>query len=107
MYLTVPCLDYHAFQNSGTSTPSGSKANTPGVRFADNLVEAREVPEYDMSAEDYMQKRQLDGATEAELRELANSMHGTTLQGQRAGHFNFEPISLPVSRVSFPGFGCH
>lgn len=69
------------------------------MRFADT-PDIESIPPINVSDEGTGTTRRLDGATEAELRELATSMHGTRLNQHRAGAFNFEPVSLPASRVS-------
>jgi hypothetical protein len=45
-------------------------------------------------------KEQLCPEAEKEIRNLSMTLHKSTCQAKRMEHFNYEPVSLPPSRVS-------
>ncbi|KAI0815824.1 hypothetical protein GGR55DRAFT_364901 [Xylaria sp. FL0064] len=78
--------------------PSHDALNPPSerahaVRFASN------VDEIGPSAAD--RSRTDSSATPEQLQALTDCLHGTHLQEQRAQIYNFQPMSLPPSRVRF------
>jgi hypothetical protein len=83
--------------NDGAQNPGEGPA---GVHFASHNEEIGPNPSFDSfegNATGY--ERVLPGGTEAEIRALSESMNRTDLQTRRMSNFNFEPISLPASRV--------
>jgi len=78
----------------GQTTPIGHAA----VRFS-SVDEEIEPAMSSNSLDSTAGKPQLSGETEAEIRALSSSLHGTHLQTRRMSHFAFEPMSLPVSQV--------
>jgi len=85
----------------------GFTEGSPLVRFASNDEEIEPI-----QLDSPRPERQFSGQTEAQLRELSESLSGTHLQSRRMSHFSFEPVSLPTSRVReihtpSPGFDLH
>lgn len=71
---------------------------SPAVRFSSaneeispqeslNMLDSKPIPQ------------KLSGESETDLRELSSSLRATHLQNRRMSAFNFEPVSLPASRV--------
>jgi hypothetical protein len=72
------------------------------VRFASQQQEIEPVPPL-THIESLVGPEPRDDLTpeaKEELRSLAMSLQKSRLQTTRMGNFNFEPVSLPVSRVS-------
>jgi hypothetical protein len=72
------------------------------VRFASQQQEIEPVPPM-THVESLVGPQPRDDLTpeaQEELRTLAMSLQKSRLQTRRMGNFNFEPVSLPVSRVS-------
>jgi hypothetical protein len=88
-----PLSNYSAV-GDGQTTPIGHAA----VRFS-SVDEEIEPAMSSNSLDSTAGKPQLSGETEAEIRALSSSLHGTHLQTRRMSHFAFEPMSLPVSQV--------
>jgi hypothetical protein len=83
---------------SSTSDTQKAAAGSPAVRFAS--VNEEIPPNQSLNVLDSASAPQhLSGATEAELRALSTSLRSTHLQNRRMSAFNFEPVSLPASRV--------
>jgi hypothetical protein len=80
--------------NDDPTMTQGFTEGSPLVRFASNDEEIEPI-----QLDSARPERQFSGQTEAQLRELSESLSGTHLQSRRMSHFNFEPVSLPTSRV--------
>lgn len=97
-----------------TANPSSSVAKSnptgevpvvePAVRFNSKLQEIE--PAHSLQTGDTLtgsesrEEEPLTEEAEAELRELSVSLQNSPLQHRRLSNFAFEPVSLPVSRVS-------
>ena len=76
----------------------------PAVRFSSRLQEIE--PEHSLHTSDTLtgseklREEPLTEEAEAELQDLSVSLQNSRLQHRRLSNFAFEPVSLPVSRVS-------
>ncbi|OBU00415.2 serine/threonine protein kinase [Pseudogymnoascus verrucosus] len=82
---------------------SGAQRSVPGspaVRFASSSQEIEPVQLDETSTTSRTGEQLLDvSGSGGQLRDLSESLSGTHLQSRRMSHFNFEPVSLPASRV--------
>ena len=86
-----------------TSTDPKDKAGSQGVRFTSGLQEitpSKNDLEKTTIAEDSKQSEDISLEAKEEIRNLAMSLQKSKLQENRMHNFQFEPVSLPASRVS-------
>lgn len=77
-----------------------SVPGSPAVRFASSSQEIEPVQLDETSTTSRTGEQLLDvSGSGGQLRDLSESLSGTHLQSRRMSHFNFEPVSLPASRV--------
>ncbi|KFY61563.1 hypothetical protein V497_02876 [Pseudogymnoascus sp. VKM F-4516 (FW-969)] len=72
-----------------------SVPGSPAVRFASSSQEIEPVQLDETSTGE----GDAPGGQGQQLRDLTDTLSGTHLQSRRMSHFNFEPVSLPASRV--------
>lgn len=72
---------------------------SPAVRFASSSQEIEPVQLDETRTNSVAGEANVAGIAGAQLRDLSESLSGTHLQSRRMSHFNFEPVSLPASRV--------
>ncbi|OAF57781.2 serine/threonine protein kinase [Pseudogymnoascus destructans] len=70
----------------------------PAVRFASSSQEIEPVQLDETSTTSRTGELNVSGSR-GQLKDLSDSLSGTHLQSRRMSHFNFEPVSLPASRV--------
>jgi hypothetical protein len=71
---------------------------SPAVRFSsvnEEIDPQQSLTELDSTSN----PPKISGESETDLRALSSSLRATHLQSRRMSAFNFEPVSLPVSRV--------
>ncbi|TVY34165.1 Serine/threonine-protein kinase [Lachnellula occidentalis] len=82
-------------------TQAGVDANTvegsPTVRFAS--VDEQIEPENVETLYSNQPSQVISGNDQKQFTELSNKLQSTHLQNHRMSHYNFEPVSLPASRV--------
>lgn len=72
---------------------------SPAVRFASSSQEIEPVQLDETNTTSASGEAGGSGGPGQQLRDLSDSLSGTHLQSRRMSHFNFEPVSLPASRV--------
>ena len=83
---------------------SGVQPGPGAVRFSSNLQEIE--PDHNLDAastltpDNSRRGEALSPEAQEEIRSLSKSLHDSQLQHGRMSNFAFEPVSLPVSRVS-------
>ncbi|OBT90369.1 HAL protein kinase [Pseudogymnoascus sp. 03VT05] len=75
-----------------------SVPGSPAVRFASSSQEIEPVQLDETNTISVTGEADVSGSG-GQLRDLSDSLSGTHLQSRRMSHFNFEPVSLPASRV--------
>ena len=86
-----------------TSTDSKDKAGSSGVRFVSGVQEisaSKNESARKCSAEDSKEIEDISPDAKEDIRNLAMSLQKSKLQESRMHNFQFEPVSLPASRVS-------
>jgi hypothetical protein len=78
-----------------------SVPGSPAVRFASSSQEIEPVQLDETNTISATGEAGVTGSG-GQLRDLSDSLSGTHLQSRRMSHFNFEPVSLPASRVREP-----
>ncbi|KFY85409.1 hypothetical protein V500_08450 [Pseudogymnoascus sp. VKM F-4518 (FW-2643)] len=76
-----------------------SVPGSPAVRFASSSQEIEPVQLDETDTTSATGEADGSGGPGQQLRDLSDSLSGTHLQSRRMSHFNFEPVSLPASRV--------
>ncbi|OBT68691.1 HAL protein kinase [Pseudogymnoascus sp. 23342-1-I1] len=76
-----------------------SVPGSPAVRFASSSQEIEPVQLDETNTTSGTGETDGFGGPGTQLRDLSDSLSGTHLQSRRMSHFNFEPVSLPASRV--------
>ncbi|KFY41360.1 hypothetical protein V494_03045, partial [Pseudogymnoascus sp. VKM F-4513 (FW-928)] len=76
-----------------------SVPGSPAVRFASSSQEIEPVQLDETNTTSATGELDANAEPGAQLRDLTDSLSGTHLQERRMSHFNFEPVSLPASRV--------
>lgn len=76
-----------------------SVPGSPAVRFASSSHEIEPVQLDETNTTSASGETDRFGGPGPQLRDLSDSLSGTHLQSRRMSHFNFEPVSLPASRV--------
>ncbi|KFY63541.1 hypothetical protein V496_03849 [Pseudogymnoascus sp. VKM F-4515 (FW-2607)] len=76
-----------------------SVPGSPAVRFASSSQEIEPVQLDETNTTSASGETDRFGGPGPQLRDLSDSLSGTHLQSRRMSHFNFEPVSLPASRV--------
>jgi len=91
--LLLPGSDHHIQSGLDTNKVEGS----PTVRFAsvNEEIEPANVPSLDTSPP----TQNISGTDQEQIKELSKTLQDTHLQKRRMSHFDFEPVSLPASRV--------
>lgn len=74
-----------------------SVPGSPAVRFASSSQEIEPVQLDETTTGEG--EGDAPGGQGQQLRDLTDTLSGTHLQSRRMSHFNFEPVSLPASRV--------
>ena len=92
--------------SSNTNTNTNSKKpsdDAPAVRFASAIEEISADEPAPVSSAEHDQDRpsSFTEVTADQLREFTQSLHNRPLQERRMNTFQFEPFSLPPTRVSF------
>jgi hypothetical protein len=79
-------------------------AAPPTVRFSSATEEIEPDPAVQptesLTMPDHIPKEQLSPEAQEEIRSLSMSLQQSRLQSKRLENFSYEPVSLPVSRVS-------
>ena len=112
--LILICLDGPSYQAHNSTeeqvTPQGQAIGAsditqePGVRFSSVLQEIE--PEHSLHTEstqtqnDSRSTEPLSPEVQEEIRNLSKSLQHSNLEHRITNSFTFEPVSLPVSRVS-------
>lgn len=92
-------------ENSTDQNPkSGSDSAQQGVRFASGVEEIEPVQKvHDLTKSNSDESRPMDDLSpeaKEEIRNLAMTLRKSKVQESRMSNFQFEPVSLPASRVS-------
>lgn len=105
----LPILDNIPPSTSPRQTPardfamsSGAPRSVPGspaVRFASSSQEIEPVQLDETNTISGTDETDVPRGQGQQLRDLSDTLSGTHLQSRRMSHFNFEPVSLPASRV--------
>jgi hypothetical protein len=86
------------------AAPNPNESSQPAVRFSSMNQEISPDSELQdvetLTAPNHPPQQALTEEAQEELRNLSITLQKSKVQANRLAHFNFEPVSLPPSRVS-------